>query len=380
MKRRELLQQSAVLGAYMAFTPLHSFARLLRGEEQPTKGSSLQHVGLLLSTNGNDSCALDVQAGLLKATSSGSWKFLPSEAAKNLSAQRRALVNLMQQNELDFLVSMSGIRQRFYYSPLYTEKHIPCLEVNLGENITQTHPTLGSASLNAWQSNYAAGMYAAQFVGKRAVVISTSYDSGYDCFASLQKGFSDKGGEIVHRVITDAPPQIPGISSSVLDKDFIKACRSAKAECILLHCSGSAALSTLNFLDANGISLPVVASYQSLPGLRQSTRYKGEIATALPSSLMQSKDSYIADALNNMKFFSILGYMAGLRLATVKENHIDTTNASEVEYSICKVSIASNTIHLQSTSQSLQVDSASVSQQMYAIDTQASGNILPYLL
>jgi branched-chain amino acid transport system substrate-binding protein len=57
-------------------------------------------------------------------------------------------------------------------------------------------------TLHYWQANWAAGTWAAQTLGKRAVVLATFYEAGFDALAAFQLAFEQAGGEVLRTVIS----------------------------------------------------------------------------------------------------------------------------------------------------------------------------------
>jgi branched-chain amino acid transport system substrate-binding protein len=69
-------------------------------------------------------------------------------------------------------------------------------------------------TLGQWQSAYALGRWAAG-QGRRASIISTFYDAGYDGLYAFRLGFEDGGGEVGQAVVIDAPNQALGIDAAL---------------------------------------------------------------------------------------------------------------------------------------------------------------------
>lgn len=59
--------------------------------------------------------------------------------------------------------------------------------------------------LNYWQANWAMGRHTAQHVGKRAVVVSSFYDAGYDSLFAFRLGYESAGGTILETALVDMP-------------------------------------------------------------------------------------------------------------------------------------------------------------------------------
>ncbi len=63
-------------------------------------------------------------------------------------------------------------------------------------------------SLNLWQANYTLGKWAAKNIGKKATVVSSFYESGYDALYAFNHGFESEGGIIIDTKITNLPAEM----------------------------------------------------------------------------------------------------------------------------------------------------------------------------
>ncbi len=86
------------------------------------------------------------------------------------------------------------------------------------------------SSLAHWQSSWALGRWAAGNVGKRAILATSLYDSGYDAFYAFQLGFESLGGTIVStQVSVQSPTQADLAPLTTADADFVYAAYSGSA-------------------------------------------------------------------------------------------------------------------------------------------------------
>ncbi len=69
-------------------------------------------------------------------------------------------------------------------------------------------------TLGHWQSAYALGRWAAR-EGRKAAIVSTFYDAGYDGLYAFRLGFEDGGGEVGQAVVIDAPGHALGIDAAL---------------------------------------------------------------------------------------------------------------------------------------------------------------------
>lgn len=79
---------------------------------------------------------------------------------------------------------------------------------DVGANIPrsgQRSPYIFANSLGYWQASYAFGSWAAQGLGRRALIVSSFYDSGYDTLYGFRLGFERAGGQIVDTLLSHHP-------------------------------------------------------------------------------------------------------------------------------------------------------------------------------
>ncbi len=69
-------------------------------------------------------------------------------------------------------------------------------------------------TLGHWQSAYALGRWAAS-QGRRAAIISTFYDAGYDGLYAFRLGFEDGGGSLEPTVVIDVPNRHLGCAAAI---------------------------------------------------------------------------------------------------------------------------------------------------------------------
>lgn len=81
----------------------------------------------------------------------------------------------------------------------------PIVHVTLGARVLKpTHhsPYVLHVSLNLCQTSYLSGKYAAEQFGKKAALLSSFYDGGYQLTESFFQGFTDHQGEIVYNYVS----------------------------------------------------------------------------------------------------------------------------------------------------------------------------------
>lgn len=68
-------------------------------------------------------------------------------------------------------------------------------------------PFIFRNTFNYWQSHWAMGQWAAKHQGKRCMIVSSLYDTGYDSIYAFRRGFDDAGGTVMGqaRIIGEEP-------------------------------------------------------------------------------------------------------------------------------------------------------------------------------
>jgi branched-chain amino acid transport system substrate-binding protein len=119
--------------------------------------------------------------------------------------------------------------------PLLAERGVPLLVADVGATMLRPswrHPYIFRSSLGHWQSAWALGQWAAANVGRRALIASGFYDSGFDTVHALWSGFEAGGGERPALVVTGGPGAPPDLGA---------AARAARADLVLAAYSGPGA-------------------------------------------------------------------------------------------------------------------------------------------
>ena len=106
---------------------------------------------------------------------------------------------LIIQEDISLLVAFCGSHILESLTRLMTAYKKPLIHIDLGGHVIkkeQSSPYVIHLNMNLWQSAYAAGMYAAQNIGDKALVCASFYDGGYHLTASFVQGFTDHGGTV----------------------------------------------------------------------------------------------------------------------------------------------------------------------------------------
>lgn len=205
MSRRLFLKGSA---AFVAGTVL---APQFLGASAHAKGSSAAtlKVGAIVP-NARHFLALgrDVTTGLSLALSHApfSAQLHSLEYDNNLDDAYSAAATLLEEGA-DLLVATIGSKDTARLGALCAEAQRPLIVANTGEDVVRpqaNQPFTFHSTLNNWQASYALGQWAAT-IGKRGMIASSFYDSGYDTLYAFEAGFVAAGGEVVVTKISHQP-------------------------------------------------------------------------------------------------------------------------------------------------------------------------------
>ncbi len=133
------------------------------------------------------------------------------------------------------------------------------LEATVGEHASapgKPNPYIFYNSLNYWQANWALGAWAAQNLGRRALMISSFYESGYDGLYAFQRGFEISGGSVLETLVTHRPAKTSDFSQI---PHFIQ---KLKPDVVYAAYSGQSGLDFLQAYAHAGLAgrLPLVGS------------------------------------------------------------------------------------------------------------------------
>ena len=124
--------------------------------------------------------------------------------ATDLSLLQRVEKMLLQE-EVDVIVTFCSFFMLDGLVTIANSYQKPIIHVTLGARVLKpqhSSPYVVHASLNLCQTSYLSGHYAATHFGKRAALLSSFYDGGYQLTESFFKGFTEQGGEIIYNYVS----------------------------------------------------------------------------------------------------------------------------------------------------------------------------------
>ncbi|MBI5930060.1 MAG: ABC transporter substrate-binding protein [Chloroflexi bacterium] len=148
----------------------------------------------------------------------GRVQLIPESIGLGSTVALRKATQLLKEADVDLVIGMVSTPTALRLQPLFEAEQKVLLVVGAGETMPRSHessPYIFHATLNYWQSNWAAGRWAAQHKGNRAFMISSFYESGYDSFYAFQSGFESAGGTIIGRAVTHISPDNDGMPDAM---------------------------------------------------------------------------------------------------------------------------------------------------------------------
>lgn len=138
----------------------------------------------------------------------GSVSLLVEETGCGVGKTIGASKKLAKENRADLVVGFVNPRAIHWIRDTFESSRIPFVAASTGECIPDnagSSPYIFHCSLNQWQAHMAMGTWTAAHAGRRAAVITSFHDSGYDTLPAFRRGFEEAGGEIISTHVIDVP-------------------------------------------------------------------------------------------------------------------------------------------------------------------------------
>jgi branched-chain amino acid transport system substrate-binding protein len=209
-------------------------------------GSFLNGLQLALAQAGNQ------LAGRPLALQTQSYGTSPARA---LSLTR----DMLASGQADAIVSLGSSGQAADLDALLAERRVPLIVSGAGANVARANqhsPFLFRSSLGMWRASYALGHWAAGAVGRRAVMLSSFYDSGYDTLYAFRLGFARAGGDVVDQWVTHVPAGGTSLDGA------LAAARAARPDLVFAAASGPQAVELAHAYARSGLAgrVPLLGS------------------------------------------------------------------------------------------------------------------------
>lgn len=322
MSRRQFLVRAGLVTGAVATFPLRAHAGFIWDGRPPLKIGVVVLESSLYPDMGDN-----LVAGMKLALAEAGWENtrLIVERADNGSSIVRAR-SLVRNEKVDILAGM--------INPLIVHRLREDLEqtgtiyLNMegGANHYQPRdesPLIFHNSLGYWQANWALGSWAAANVGKRAVVASSLYESGYDAYYAFPQGFEGGGGRVVGRelVVNSGSKELAAMISAIgADRpDFVFASFSGEEAVAFVNAYAAAGLAGRIPLLASGFAVDealLAAMGKNALGIKSCHTWSPMLATPENGAF---RKAYAVKAGREADHFALLGYDTGcLVTAAVK--------------------------------------------------------------
>ena len=135
-------------------------------------------------------------------------QFTPVVYGSHPQQAERAIRQMLAAGQVDVLAGFVCANTAAQWTPLLAEHQVPLLVGDAGANAVAPEnrsPWVLRNSLGYWQAAWAAGRWAAQTLGPRAIVAVGPADSGFDHLPAFERGFAAAGGRVQTTVFTRTP-------------------------------------------------------------------------------------------------------------------------------------------------------------------------------
>lgn len=202
-------------------------------------------------------------------------------------------------------------------APLFHERRTPLVVANVGAHVVrpeQRDPYVLHNSLLDWQASFAMGRWAAGHVGRRALIVTSLNDAGYDSVYAFRRGLSAAGGRVVGTVVTHA-------HEHETVRTQLRALGRLQPSFVYVLSSGDQAVEIVKACRASGLHAPLLASAFTTDeyllrrlgsagtGLRSFASWPTALADRDFAARFRQKSGRRADP------FAVLGYDTGLLVA-----------------------------------------------------------------
>ncbi|HEX8597811.1 MAG TPA: ABC transporter substrate-binding protein [Chloroflexia bacterium] len=263
--RREFIVNAGKAAGALLALPLLAKAQGVAAESQPAGKSSgparsteRRTVGVLLpQSSAYPQLGANFLAGMnLYFTQSGrnNVKVVSAEIGTccgQIKPQTRAMLGAQK---LDLMVGLVNPSVAASISHLLEAAKMPFLATGLGENLAraaESNPYIFHHTLGMWESNYALGKWAATTLGRKAVMASSFYDSGYDTLHAFRMGFEAGGGQVLSIHVTHQPAADNGVAA------LVAGIKQSKPDVVFASYYGQSAVDLLNAYARAGLSRSV---------------------------------------------------------------------------------------------------------------------------
>ena len=190
-------------------------------------------------------------------TIGGSPVQLIVEEIKGGGSLQTKLAKLVEQDKVDVVIGAISTRIAQMIRKYVDDRNVTFIEMNAGEVITahsKMSPNYFRSTLNLWQAHAAMGSWAANTLGKKATVMTSFNNSGYDFHTAFELGFKLEGGEVEGIRVTGAP------TTSDHALSVLSAEANSNSDVVYASYSDSASYGFVQAYQSSGSKTPVVGT------------------------------------------------------------------------------------------------------------------------
>ena len=249
---------------------------------------------------------------------------------------------LIEEHGVDLLVGILGTTAAAMMHDVLSESQTLLVANNSGANVARQDdqsPYIFYNTLNYWQANHEMGTWAADALGRRAIVATSLYDSLY----AFRRGFESAGGEILRTHVTHTPDDTGDLVSLMtsIDKDapdfvFAQYCGSAATDFVAAYAESGLArripLTGTGFLVDEGL---LSAQGRAALGVTSCFTWARELGSRENQSFIRA---YQRTTGREADVFSVLGFdTARLIVEAVKGVGGDVTQTNRLAEALGQV-------------------------------------------
>lgn len=164
---------------------------------------------------------------------------------------------LLNENDIDVLVGLLNSEVCTHISSMVQNSKTPLVVANAGENHPvseiQKNPYIFLNHLGLYQANYRLGQLLVKNKGKKGMVVTSFYDSGYDALFSFRQGVASVGGEVLETFVEQANDE--GFIQKATD-----AINAQNPDFVFVLMNGKPAFDFLNYCGMSGVKAPLAVS------------------------------------------------------------------------------------------------------------------------
>lgn len=214
--RRSLLKGLGLASAAIAAQPLASAGSraLAAGGSARTASRGVVRVGLLLPYSDlHPAPSTSFLTGLRRYLDDNGQilggrrvELCVEEVGSGVSRTIRATERLLETERVDLVIGLVGSGALHYIEPMLAAARTPLIAVGAGERAGDAPASayVVHNTLDYGRSSRAAGTWAAETHGRRGVIMTSLYESGFDAPRGFRVGFEEAGGEIADLIVADA--------------------------------------------------------------------------------------------------------------------------------------------------------------------------------